>query len=309
MKKFAKTKKDIKLTMINDLIKRFDQHLNLVRGLARITREANCRYIRVFLNNNIKSKKSKIKNLRPNDLYRFILSYAQESKPSRTQRMICALRTFFRFLELFDLANSLPSVPHTWPKMPEYLSFDQLQKLLNSCDRKTPGGIQAYSIMMLLIHLGLRRSEVTNLNLNDFDWDTGEVEVRGKGSTSRMPISQELGNALVDYLKHARPTCTSNSFFIRLKQPYTKLPASSVSLIVRSGLLRAGINTQHKGAHLLRHSFATLLLAEGRSLFEISMVLRHQSIKSTAIYAHVDRDNLRLIALPWPIASEGVHHE
>jgi site-specific recombinase XerD len=162
---------------------------------------------------------------------------------------------------------------------------------------------------MLLIHLGLRRSEVSKLTLNDFDWNKGEIVIRSKGSISRMPILQELGYALVDYLKHARPTCVSDIFFTRVHHPFTGLTPSAISSIVRTRLQRAGCHTKHQGAHLLRHSFATQLLAKGNSLPEISMVLRHKNIGTTAIYAHVDFDKLRLVALSWPAAQNEVDHE
>jgi site-specific recombinase XerD len=289
---------------INDLICKFDHYLDLERGLSQPTRDGYCRYISIFLKTNFKSKKVKIKDFRPKDVYRFILSYSQRGKAG-SKHMIYALRAFFRFLELFDLANSLPSVSYPRHALPEFLSHEQLQALLRSCDQNTAMGLRDYTILMLLIHLGLRGSEVSKLTLNDFDWDNGEVTIRGKGTITRLPISQELGNALVNYLKRGRPICLCNSFFVGKNQPFSALLPVSIGVIVRLGLQQAGINTKHKGAHLLRHSFATQLLAEGKTLLEIGLALRHKNIRTTAIYAHVDFVKLRLLALPWPIASKG----
>ena len=191
---------------INDLICQFDRYLDLERGLSQSTRDGYCRYVRVFLNTEFKSKNVRVKDFRPKDAYRFVLSYSQGGK-SRSRYMIYALRAFFRFLELFDLANSLPSVSHPRHNLPEFLSHEQLQALLRSCDQYTAMGLRDYAILMLLIRLGLRESEVSKLILNDFDWDKGEVTICGKGSITRFPISKELGNALVNYLKHGRPIC------------------------------------------------------------------------------------------------------
>lgn len=299
-----------KFSKINDLIAKFDHHLNVERGLAQRTRETYCSYVRVFLDaQSIFSDENGIKNLSPKNVYRFLLSYAKEGKPRRSQSMIGSIRIFFRFLDLFDLADGLPSVPYHKSKPPEYLSDHQLQTLLEGCNRNTMQGLRDYTILMLLIHLGLRGSEVSRLTLNDFDWDRGEIIIRGKGSISRMPISQELGDALVDYLKYARPTSSSNVFFTCVNRPLMGLSPAAISNIIRAGLQRAGLNTNHHGAHLLRHSFATQLLAKGKSLSEISMVLRHKNIRTTAIYAHVDFDKLSLVALPWPTAQKEVSHE
>jgi site-specific recombinase XerD len=309
MKNLRKRVDQNNLYEINDLITRFDNYLNIERGLVKKTRDVYCSCVRVFLHTKFASPKNRIKDFSPKDVYQFVLSYSQQGKSGRTLLMIGSLRAFFRFLELFDLADSLPSVPHHKPTLQEYLSYTQLQALLEAYNRNTMKGLRDYTIVMLLIHLGLRRSEVSRLALNDFDWNNGEIIIRGKGSTSRMPISQKLGDALVDYLKRGRPICYSKFFFTRLQHPFSGLSSNTISCIVRAGLQRAGLNTKHQGAHLLRHSFATQLFAKGKSLPEISMVLRHKNIRTTAIYVHVDSVKLRLVALPWPISKSEVDHE
>lgn len=299
---------------INDLIKKFDHSLDFERGLVQITRSTYCSYVRVFLNNllntGIISSINKINTLSLNDIYQFILSYSQEGKSRSTQcMMIASLRAFFRFLELFDLANSIPSVAHRKSGSLEYLSYEQLQALLGGCNRNTIKGLRDYTILMLLISLGLRRSEISQLTLEDFNWERGEIVIKSKGSVSCMPISQTLGHILVDYLKYARPKCNSINFFTQIQYPFTGLSAQAISEIVRAGLIRAGIETKRKGAHLLRHSFATQLFARGKSLPEISIALRHKTIETTAIYTHIDFDKLRLVALPWPVAQDEVEYE
>ena len=271
MRNLQKASCDKKCFNINYLLTTFDRYLDLERGLAQITRYNYCSYVRVFLSAQTKCSKNAIKHLSPKDVYRFILVYSQEGKPRRTQYMIGSLRVFFRFLGLFDLAKSLPSVPYHTSSLPEYLSHDQLQALLEGCNKNTIKGLRDYTILMVLICLGLRRSEVSNLTLHDFNWDRGEVVIRGKGSISCMPISQSLGHVLVDYLKHARPKCSSAHFFIHVRHPFTGLSPQAVSNIVRDGLKRAGIHTKHTGVHLLRHSFATQLLNKGKSLLEMAL--------------------------------------
>lgn len=155
---------------------------------------------------------------------------------------------------------------------------------------------------MLLARLGLRSCEICRLTLDDINWDKSEIIIRGKGSTeTRFPIFQDLGDALVAYLQYGRPCCSSRSFFICTGQPIRGfLSSSTVNSILRRALIRAGLNPEKKGAHLLRHSFATQLLRQGASLQEIAIILRHKSIKTTAIYARADFDKLKKLALPWP---------
>jgi integrase len=158
---------------------------------------------------------------------------------------------------------------------------------------------------LLLARLGLRAGEVSGLSLDDLDWERGEICVRSlkgcEGHADRLPMPQDVGSALAEYLRYARPVCASRSVFIRHYAPYSGFTSSSaISCIVRRALKRAGPNTVQTGAHLLRHSVATHLLREGASLAEIADLLRHRSQQSTMIYAKVDLDFLRPLAMPWP---------
>ncbi len=154
----------------------------------------------------------------------------------------------------------------------------------------------------MLARLGLRAGEVVGLALDDLDWEAGELCIRASGGNSdRLPIPEDVGAALADYLRHSRPACSSRRVFVRMRAPRRGF-ASSVAIcsIVRRALERAGLNPAHKGAHLLRHSVATQMLRQGASLAEIGELLRHRSQQTTMIYAKVDLDLLRPLALPWP---------
>ena len=122
-----------------------------------------------------------------------------------------------------------------------------------------------------------------------------------RGHWDRLPMPQDVGAALVDYLRHARPHCSSRRVFVRTRAPHRGFASSvAISCIVRRALERAGLDPPHKGAHLLRHSVATQMLRQGASLAEIGELLRHRSPQTTMIYAKVDLDLLRPLALPWP---------
>jgi len=294
----------------SELVNKYDQYLSRAQGLAPRTRQFYCSNIRSFLLSIFPTKKFSLNTLSPKKIVNFILAYAREGGAHRAQAMVYSLRSFFKFLSRTrrlknNLVDAVPTVP-MWKKrsLPVFLSHDELQLLLQSCNRGCTKGLRDYAILMMLITLGVRPSEVCKLTLDDIDWHKGEIIVRGKGSETRLPLFQDLGDALTDYLQYGRPKCPSNSLFVRVNRPQKTLTAaielSGIRHIVRAALKRAGLNPEKKGAYLLRHSFATQLLQQGASLQEIGLILRHKLIETTAIYASVDFEKLATIVQPWP---------
>ena len=157
-------------------------------------------------------------------------------------------------------------------------------------------------MLLLISRLGLRAGEVVDLMLDDLDWNEGAIRIRGPAQrVDRLPLPSDVGAALVDYLRHGRPACSTRNVFIQIHAPRRALLGpSAVSCIVRRALLRAGIDSPTKGAHLLRHSLATQMLGGGASLSEIAEILRHRNQQTTTIYAKVDLVSLHTLALPWP---------
>jgi site-specific recombinase XerD len=222
--------------------------------------------------------------------------------------MVGALRAFFRFLRLqglldLDFSAAVPSAPH-WrlQALPASLQPHQVNTLFKQCDRQTPVGRRDFAILRLMIRLGLRSGEVASLTLDDIDWPAGEISVRGKGNRQhRLPLPQDVGEALIQYLKRGRPRCASRRLFIRARAPYTGLKNNGcVSTRVKCALIRAGLHSPRQGSHLLRHTAATLMLRRGASLFEIGQILNHRHPDATAIYAKVDLAQLRPLAQRWP---------
>jgi len=139
--------------------------------------------------------------------------------------------------------------------------------------------------------------------LDDLDWRAGTVSIHGKGSNlSQMPLPPDVGQAIVEYLQHGRPTCSTRRIFICATAPIRGFARSGVvSNIVARAFRRAGFDdATRKGAHLFRHTLATGLLRTGASLPEIAEVLRHRSTACVTIYAKVDLQSLRSLALAWP---------
>jgi site-specific recombinase XerD len=293
-------------TALAQLIRDYESFLSSERGLAPATLISYVPIVQRFLVAHFGNKPLRLQDLQPQDLHRFILRQVPSGSRAYSKLMVTALRSFLRFLcergsIKNDLASALFGVAH-WrlSHLPKSLPPDQVERLLRCCDCSTASGRRDYAILLLLARLGLRGGEVLAMTLDDLDWERGEILIRGKGQRlERLPLPKDVGRALVHYLRRVRPTCSTRKVFIRLKAPRRGLRQTSICCVVRRALLRAGLNPDFKGAHLLRHSLATKMLRRGASLGEIGQLLRHRQPTTTQIYAKVDIKALRAIALPW----------
>jgi site-specific recombinase XerD len=155
-------------------------------------------------------------------------------------------------------------------------------------------------VIVLMLRLGLRATEVATLRLDDLDWRSGQLTVHGKGSrVDQLPLPVDVGEAVAAYLRRGRlRTATVREVFLCLRPPHVGIRRGGVTAIVASAARRAGLGVVR--AHRLRHTAATDMLRAGAPLAEIGQVLRHRSLGSTAVYARVDVERLRTVARPWP---------
>jgi integrase/recombinase XerD len=294
-----------KTISIDKCIKAFDTYMHNERGLTDHYRKFCCRIAQLFLQSRYGNLPVFVSSLKPHDITSFVLSYSNNGSPKRTQKMASAIRSFLRFLTLqygaFDFTDLIPAVA-VWSQdqVPNYLTQVDIKKLLGYSDKTTQKGLQDYTILRLLYSLGLRASEVANLTLDDIHWDSGEVSIHGKGpKLTKLPLSQDLGDDLVNYLRHGRPLCNSESFFVSAS--LKAMTGNSISQRVSRILKNVGLyRKKGMSANLLRHSLATHLLQKGATIQKISEVLRHKSIDTTQIYAKVEFKRLRSLAQPWP---------
>jgi len=172
--------------------------------------------------------------------------------------------------------------------------------LIESVDVSTPIGLRDKAVLVLIATLGLRSQEVCKLCLDDIRWRDSQIRLtRTKGGREHvLPLPQEVGEAISEYLIHGRPKTKLPNVFLKHKAPQG--PISSAGKIVRKHLLRARITAPSYGAHLLRHSLATEMVNQGVAIKQIADVLGHQSINTTAIYTKVDTNTLAEVALPFP---------
>jgi site-specific recombinase XerD len=244
-------------------------------------------------------------------LREFVLEGGRTCGWATAKKRTTALRMFLRFLIAegrcaSGLDGAIPVLAH-WrlASLPRYLPEEAVERLIAACDLTSPVGTRDRAILLLLARLGLRAGDVVQLGLSDLDWKGAWIRVCGKGGReARLPMTQEVGLALVEYLGRSRPKTAADAVFVRSRAPFRAFRSHcAVSVIVDRAFRRAGVKRPSRGAaHLLRHSVATSMLRHGASLHEVAALLRHRSITTTQIYAKVDVAALRTIAQPWPEA-------
>jgi site-specific recombinase XerD len=297
-----------RITPRDQILVEFSDHLRK-RGLAPRSIDRHLPVVRRFLCEVFPAGTKDLSNIGHADVVHYVERHTRDGSPQSAKVMCWSLRAFLRYLHHkglnpVSLAGCVPSTRQwKFANLPTYLSAEQVQKVLDGCERTSAIGRRDYAILMMLAKLGLRANEVMTLTLDDIDWRSGEMCVRAKGrQRARMPVPPDVGAAVVAYLRGARPNFSCRRLFLRARAPRVGFTSSAaITKIAKTALERAGIRDfAHQGAHLFRHSLATELLRSGATLSEIGQLLRHRSHDTTRIYAKVDIDTLRTLSLPWP---------
>jgi site-specific recombinase XerD len=293
---------------VEQCAREFERYLREERALATATVVNYMPLIRCFLKDRFGDGTVRLSRLCAGDVVGFVQRQARHLHPKRSKLLTTTLRCFLQYARYCgevtaDLAAAVPVVPN-WSRttLPRAITAEQVRQLLASINRRTAMGRRDYAILLLLARLGLRSSEVAFLDLDDIDWNLGQLSVRGKrGQRTELPLPPEVGKAIAAYLRRGRPESASRRLFLRAKAPLRGFQgASGVGSIVRHSLKRAKVNAPTHGTHQFRHGLATEMLRQGASLGEIGELLRHRHPQTTTIYAKVDIDALRTLALPWP---------
>jgi integrase/recombinase XerD len=235
----------------------------------------------------------------------YILERAKAVSVGRVKGIRVALRAFLRFL--IATGRCPPGRDHAMPtiagwrlaSIPRFLPEADIARLLAACDSERR--LRDRAIILLLVRLGLRASEVAGLTFDDIDWRYGSIRLCGKGRREELlPLTQEVGDALLAYIERERPKLAAPALFITENAPLRPIGRVVVKCLVTRALKRGGVESRYKGAHILRHSAATAMLRHGVSLTGVGTVLRHRSPAITAHYAKVDIALLATVAQPWP---------
>jgi len=303
-----KIKPSTNQTSIQKIIDSFGQYLLDEKGLSNKTFVQYAPTIEIFLTRCFTNERVKLSILTGQNVIDFVQYQGTHLGVARMKVTTNALRSFFRYAVYHDNINAsmIDSVPTvaSWSMtdIPKAISQEHIQAVLASCDRGTSIGKRDYAIFMLLVHLGLRSGEIVSLTLDSIDWDLGSISVTGKGGqNTNLPLPEEVGEAIADYLQYGRPKCHDRALFLRALAPRQKLGAQqTIATIVYAAVKRAGINTPSRGSHQFRHALASNMLCLGASLTEIGSILRHKHSKTTNIYAKVDLNTLKSLSMPWP---------
>ncbi|MDR1877493.1 MAG: site-specific tyrosine recombinase XerD [Flavobacteriaceae bacterium] len=279
----------------------FQEYLWLEKGLSENTQLAYIRDIeklQVFAEN--------YNELNPNEVdhlfvQNFVYDFAKRSYSAKSQaRLLSSLKSFFKFLQLEERREDNPTELLESPKiglrLPDTLNHEEVKKIIDSIDLSQPEGERNRTIIETLYGCGLRVSELINLKLSDMFFEENFIRVIGKGDKQRLvPVSDRTMQYITVYRDFIRshqepkPKCEDILF---LNRRGGKLTREMIFIMVRNAAEKAGIKKK-VSPHTFRHSFATVLLKNGADLRSIQQMLGHESITTTEIYTHLDKQQLR----------------
>ena len=293
------------------VLRNYDQYLSNVRGLVPTSCFQYLRHARQFLNwfqSHCGDKP--LERVNGVDILEFISEFAGRHPSGAWRNNLCSLtRVFLRYLRCegtiaSDLDRAVPKLPR-WrlASIPRHLPWEQVHELIESVDISRSIGLRDKAVLLLIATLGLRNQDVRSLQLGDIVWRSAEIRLR-KTKTRRervLPLPGMVGAAISDYLLHGRPRLSFPQVFLRHRAPLGPITSThGIGDIVDKHLLRTGIQSSCRGAHLLRHSLATRMVNQAVPIKEIADMLGHASIDTTAIYTKVNTNNLKAVALPFP---------
>jgi integrase/recombinase XerD len=288
---------------------RYDSCLEQVLGLAATTRKKYLFFATRFLFSITAAGTPDWALITAGLVGEFVRQDAAQRRGNGPQGPAAATRSLLRFLVTQGLIQpglelALPPV-RRWvhAALPRPLSETERAQVLKAAADGTAIGKRNYAILLLMSRLGLRAKEVARLRLDDFDWRLGTILIRaGKTHCERLlPLDEQVGQAVVDYLRDGRPVTPHREVFLTNDAPYQPLQtASAITRIVQRTMARASLPPRPGGAHLFRHAVATELVCRGASFKQVADLLGHQSLQTTAIYAKLDLNSLQQVAMPWP---------
>jgi site-specific recombinase XerD len=293
---------------IAEELRRYDEHLRDVRGLAEGSCRQRARIAGRLLHKQFAGRPIDISELRAEDVRRFLASQLDARRtPSNASKLASALRSYLRYRATCgDQVGYLAAVisnPVHWKlaSLPRALKPEEAERLLNSFTADLRFPKRGYAIVRCALDMGLRAGEIAHLMISDIDWHAGTVTLRGTKSLRQdiLPLPMETGQALADYLQHERPATRNPAIFVRRKEGRDyHITSAAIQKVIKCACRRVGL--PHSSAHSLRHTLACRLVESGSSLKEVADLLRHRSLNTTLIYAKLDTPKLSAVALPWP---------
>lgn len=279
----------------------FLKYLKIEKNYSNLTIINYGKDLKIFLNFVDENKISKYDSIDYNFIRKFLeFLYDKDYSKKSITRHISSLRSFFKYLIKENVINKNPMIlisnPKLDKKLPKYLYYEEMEKILKIPDRTTPLGMRDLTILELLYSTGVRVSELVNIKIEDIDFNERIIKILGKGNKERIVL---YGKTLSDYLEDyliKRSTFNPNHNYLFINKFGNKLTDRGVRLII-DNILKKGMVNFHISPHMIRHTFATHLLDNGADLKCVQELLGHKNLSSTQIYTHVSNEQLRRVYL------------
>lgn len=280
-------------------------------GISNRTIESYNIYLERFFQYLVNHAVNNISEIDVSHIYGFLQSTSASHSTPTVYCTSSSLRVFFRYLYEQQMISKnlslfVPSVKCSKKsKVPSAYSQEEIQKILSCIDRGNPKGKRDYAMLIIAVRLGLRASDICSLTFNNFKWETNTIELRQEKTDELiiLPILNDVGEAVIDYIKYGRPTVDDKEVFLRLSAPIGPMAAPTLHSIVTQYFNRAGISIpegKKHGPHALRHSLASALLHNNTPMPVISEILGHTDTETTSVYLKIDTLHLREYALDVP---------
>ncbi len=283
----------------------FFEFLRRERGLRETTIGQYRHHLKRLQDYLRRAERTLLPDLAPDDVTAFITESGKTLDKRSVQSICSILKVFFRYLHRVglmtrDLSKAIESPRrYRFATLPRSITWNEVEQMLQNVDRRNAVGKRDYAILLLLVTYGLRAREVEALTLDDIDWQHNRLHVRGRkaGHSTAYPLAPTVGEAILDYLKQGRPRTRERAVFFGAYAPHKPLSCVAVSTRAKWYLRKAGIDVSRPGSHTLRHTCIQRLVDAGFSLKTIGDFVGHRTPDATRIYAKVNIEALREVAL------------
>ncbi len=290
---------------LQDLAPGFREHLSDERGLRPDTLIGYEHHMRVFERFLQSAAITDLSMLTPAIVNRFLVDSTARLQAGGRQGRAGALRVLLRYLHrqgilAADLSRAVPrGRTYKQAAIPRAIPWSDIERILASVDRRSACGKRDYAVLMLLATYGLRSQEIAAMELSAIDWPRSRFYVLGRkaGNSTTYPLAAPVGEAIIDYLRNARPQCTDRHLFVSLAAPFRGVGHWAISGRASVYLRRAGIRVRRPGSHTFRHSCVQRLVEADMPFKQIGDYMGHRSDAATQVYAKVAIHKLRALTL------------
>lgn len=254
------------------------------------------------------SKQGDLNALTAHDVESFYIKATRPWSAAYRRSLQGTLRSFFDFCHerkhtSRNLRFCLPVFKtYRLSDVPRKIDEKESVKLVSGIDRSGASGKRTYAILRILDTYGVRGCQLRSLKLNDVDWQNNEIHFppAKNGKSLTFPLTAEVGNAILDYLKNARQKCGRQELFLTLRAPLGPLTHKALSQMIRTAMLKSDIDSPRRGAHCFRHGFVSRMIEQGESFKHIADLAGHKHIQTTFLYTKIDFNSLAAVALELP---------